>query len=186
MQLYLNHIQPTLGSWLMHITLASANRLSDIGDLNVFIRFLHSTADLTAKRLGETITTRLMERGCLCVRGHGLAGMKNMSMNIRITLNEWLWICFSFTFNYESLLSTSEVSIKTPEPSQFDIGMKSLWKHRHTSCLYNIFSYISPRWERTRSWLVKGKLGKLRWMGTGFRPVSISAQRLLPFLHFNK
>ncbi len=46
----------------MQTTSASANRLVDIGDLNFFIQFLCSTADLTGKRLAETITIVLMER----------------------------------------------------------------------------------------------------------------------------
>lgn len=47
----------------MHTTSEGAGKLGDIGDLNFFIRFLSNAADLTGKRLAETITTVLMERG---------------------------------------------------------------------------------------------------------------------------
>lgn len=62
-----------------------------------------------------------------------------MSMNISITLNEWLWICFSFSFNYQPLLSTSKASIyQNLWTLPHSANMKSLWPHRHTSCSCNI------------------------------------------------
>lgn len=47
----------------MHTTSVSANRLGDRGDLNLFIQFSCSPDDLSGKRLAETKTTALMQRG---------------------------------------------------------------------------------------------------------------------------
>lgn len=88
------------------------------------------------------------------------------------------------TFQPHFQLQTSKVSIKTLEPSIISGSIENLieqWKHSHTSCSYYISRNTSPCWVKTRSWLVKRKLGKLRLMVTGFHPVSIFTLSLRSF-----
>lgn len=160
--------------------LRESNRLANICDLNYFIQFLRITADLTGKRLAGIITTVLMERRWPpCERTRISQNEKHeheyQDYIERMTLN-----LFQLQFQLAAFIITFEGVHQNLWPLPIQRKHKKLVAHRHISYSCNISweNHSCLGKEKTSS-LVEAKLGKLRWMATGFCPVSIFALSFL-------
>ena len=108
-----------------------------------------------------------------------------MSMNISFTFNEWLWICFSFCFNYQPLLSTSEVSIKTGKTLPIQPRREKACDQADTSAALAIFlgtPLLSGRGREAHLQTWQTEMDGDRFLSCQH----ICSEASLLFLHFNK